>query len=53
MLLQNSPFRELDALFNQRPATRSALRMFQLSEGLVGDGFPDHQTLALLGIGNF
>jgi HSP20 family protein len=24
MLLQNSPFRELDALFNQRPAGRSA-----------------------------
>jgi membrane-bound lytic murein transglycosylase B len=34
------------------PATRSALRDFQLSEGLVGDGFPDRKTLALLGVGH-
>jgi membrane-bound lytic murein transglycosylase B len=32
------------------PATRLALRDFQLSEGLVGDGFPDSKTLALLGV---
>jgi membrane-bound lytic murein transglycosylase B len=35
------------------PATSAALREFQLSEGLVGDGFPDRQTLALLGIAGF
>ena len=35
------------------PATRGALRDFQLSEGLVGDGFPDHRTLARLGVGDF
>ena len=35
------------------PATRSALREFQLSEGLVGDGFPDRETLTLLDVGHF
>ena len=32
------------------PATRSALREFQISEGLVGDGFPDKETLIQLGL---
>jgi membrane-bound lytic murein transglycosylase B len=32
------------------PATRSALREFQISAGLVGDGFPDRKTLARLGV---
>ena len=32
------------------PATRSALREFQISEGLVGDGFPDRKTLTRLRI---
>ena len=32
------------------PATRSALREFQISAGLVGDGFPDRKTLAELGL---
>ena len=35
------------------PATRAALRDFQLSEALVGDGFPDRKSLALLGVGHF
>jgi membrane-bound lytic murein transglycosylase B len=42
---------EADGLLG--PATRLALREFQLSEGLVGDGFPDRKTLALLGVGSF
>ena len=32
------------------PTTRSALREFQISAGLVGDGFPDRKTLAQLGV---
>jgi peptidoglycan lytic transglycosylase B len=32
------------------PTTRSALREFQISAGLVGDGFPDRKTLTQLGI---
>jgi membrane-bound lytic murein transglycosylase B len=32
------------------PTTRSALRDFQISAGLVGDGFPDRETLAQLGV---
>jgi membrane-bound lytic murein transglycosylase B len=32
------------------PATRSALREFQLSVGLIGDGFPDQGTLERLGV---
>jgi membrane-bound lytic murein transglycosylase B len=39
---------EADGLLG--PATRSALREFQISEGLVGDGFPDHKTLTQLGV---
>ncbi len=39
---------EIDGLLG--PATRTALREFQLSEGLVGDGFPDRKTLARLGV---
>ena len=35
------------------PASRSALREYQLSEGLVGDGFPDRKTLASLGVDEF
>jgi membrane-bound lytic murein transglycosylase B len=35
------------------PATRLALREYQLSEGLAGDGFPDRKTLGLLGVGHF
>jgi membrane-bound lytic murein transglycosylase B len=42
---------EADGLLG--PATRLALREFQLSEGLVADGFPDRETLALLGVGRF
>ncbi|EED34610.1 glycosidase family protein [Luminiphilus syltensis NOR5-1B] len=32
------------------PTTRSALREFQISAGLVGDGFPDRKTLTQLGV---
>jgi membrane-bound lytic murein transglycosylase B len=32
------------------PTTRSALREFQISAGLLGDGFPDRKTLARLGV---
>ncbi|MEH6585794.1 MAG: lytic murein transglycosylase [Halioglobus sp.] len=32
------------------PATRSALREFQISAGLIGDGFPDRTTLTRLGV---
>ena len=32
------------------PTTRSALREFQISAGLVGDGFPDRKTLTQLGL---
>ena len=32
------------------PSTRSALREFQISAGLIGDGFPDRKTLAQLGL---
>ena len=32
------------------PTTRSALREFQISIGLVGDGFPDRKTLTQLGV---
>ena len=35
------------------PATRLALREYQLSEGLAGDGFPDLKTLGLLGVGHY
>ena len=35
------------------PATRLALREYQISEGLAGDGFPDRKTLGLLGVGHF
>ena len=33
------------------PATRSALRQFQASIGLIADGFPDAKTLAALELG--
>jgi peptidoglycan lytic transglycosylase B len=35
------------------PATRSALREFQIAQGLIGDGFPDSQTLKTLGVEGF
>ena len=35
------------------PATRSALREFQTSAGLIGDGFPDRTTLKTLGVEGF
>ncbi|MEH6583733.1 MAG: lytic murein transglycosylase [Halioglobus sp.] len=42
---------EIDGLLG--PASRAALRAFQLDAGLIGDGFPDRITLAKLGVGDY
>lgn len=42
---------EVDGLLG--PASRAALRKFQMGAGLIGDGFPDRKTLARLGVGNY
>ena len=42
---------EIDGLLG--PASRAALREFQMGAGLIGDGFPDPKTLAILGVGDY
>jgi membrane-bound lytic murein transglycosylase B len=42
---------EIDGLLG--PASRAALREFQMGAGLIGDGFPDQKTLAKLGVGDY
>ena len=42
---------EIDGLLG--PASRAALRDFQMDSGLIGDGFPDRKTLAKLGVGDY
>ena len=42
---------EIDGLLG--PASRAALREFQMDSGLIGDGFPDRKTLAKLGVGDY
>ena len=42
---------EIDGLLG--PASRAALREFQMDAGLIADGFPDRKTLAKLGVGDY
>lgn len=42
---------EIDGLLG--PASRAALSAFQMGAGLIGDGFPDRNTLAELGVGDY
>jgi membrane-bound lytic murein transglycosylase B len=42
---------EIDGLLG--PASRAALREFQMDAGLIGDGFPDQKTLAKLRVGDY